>query len=76
MIEYGVMAAIAGLLATAGAALTGQLLATQLFGFAYQPSALLFAGGFVCAVILVMGAGWVGNRSVLQTPPVRILRGG
>lgn len=76
MIEYGVMALIAGLLATVGAAGTGRLLASELFGFSYQPSPWLFVGGFVASLLLVIGAGWLGNRSVLQTPPVRILRGG
>jgi putative ABC transport system permease protein len=76
LIEYGVMALIAALLATLGAAATGWLLARELFEFAYQPSLLLFAAGFSVAVILVVGSGWLGNRSVLATPPVRILRTG
>ena len=76
MIEYGLMATIAGALATAGAALTGRVLASQLFGFAYNPSPTLFLGGFLAAFLLVVGAGWLGNRSVLTTPPVRILRAG
>jgi len=76
VIEYGVMALIAGLLATVGAAVTGGLLASELFGFRYEPSPVLFLGGFLGAVVLVVGAGWIGNRSVLKTPPVRILRGG
>lgn len=76
MIEYGLMATIAGTLATVGAALTGRVLASQLFGFAYNPSPTLFLGGFLAAFLLVVGAGWLGNRSVLTTPPVRILRAG
>lgn len=76
MIEYGVMALIAGLLATLGAAGTGRLSASELFGFSYQPSPWLFVGGFVASMALVIGAGWLGNRSVLQTPPIRILRDG
>jgi putative ABC transport system permease protein len=76
LIEYGIMAVIAAALATAGAAVTGWLLARELFDFAYQPSWQLFVTGFVAAVILVVGSGWLGNRSVLATPPVRILRTG
>ena len=76
LIEYGVMAVIAALLATLGAATTGWLLARELFEFTYQPSPLLFAAGFAVAVVLVVGSGWLGNRSVLSTPPVRILRTG
>lgn len=76
LIEYTIIALIAALLATLGAALTGWLLATELFGFDYRPGWLLFAGGFVASAVLVIGAGWLGNRSVLATPPMRILRAG
>lgn len=76
LIEYSVMAFIAALLATLGSAVTGWLLAAELFEFAYRPSPLLFVVGFVVAAVLVVGSGWAGNRSVLSTPPVRILRTG
>jgi putative ABC transport system permease protein len=76
LVEYGLMAIIAALLATLGAALTGWLLARELFEFTYQPSLRLFVIGFAASVILVIGSGWLGNRSVLATPPVRILRTG
>ncbi|MGK7294939.1 MAG: ABC transporter permease, partial [Candidatus Wenzhouxiangella sp. M2_3B_020] len=76
LIEYAVMAAIAAALATVGAAVTGWFMADELFGFAYSPSLLLFIGGFGASALLVVGAGWLGNRSVLSTPPVRILRAG
>jgi len=49
-------------------------LARELFGFAYAPGLTLFALGFVASAALVVGAGWLGNRSVLKTPPIRILR--
>jgi putative ABC transport system permease protein len=76
LVEYGAMALIAAALATAGAGITGWFLAAELFEFRYQPSLWLFATGFVTATILVVGSGWLGNRSVLHTPPVRILRTG
>ncbi|RFF27619.1 MULTISPECIES: ABC transporter permease [unclassified Wenzhouxiangella] len=76
LIEYGAMALIAAVLATGGAALTGWLLARELFEFAYRPSALLLASGFVVSFVLVVGSGWLGNRSVLKTSPIRILRAG
>jgi putative ABC transport system permease protein len=47
-----------------------------MFEFSYQPSLRLFATGFAVSVLLVVGSGWLGNRSVLATPPVRILRTG
>ena len=75
LIEYGIMAVIAATLATVGAAVTGWLLAEELFEFRYQPSLSLFAMGFAAAVVLVVGSGWLGNRSVLATPPIRILKG-
>ncbi|RFF31162.1 ABC transporter permease [Wenzhouxiangella sediminis] len=76
LIEYGAMAFIAAVLATGGAALTGWLLARELFEFAYQPSGLLLVTGFLASFVLVIGSGWLGNRSVLRTSPIRILRAG
>ena len=76
LVEYSIMALIAALLATLGSALVGWLLAAELFDFAYRPSPLLFILGFFAAAVLVVGSGWAGNRSVLATPPVRILRTG
>jgi putative ABC transport system permease protein len=76
LIEYGVMAIIAAVLATGGAALTGWLLASELFEFAYRPSASLLGTGLAAAVVIVMGSGWLGNRSVLGVSPMRILRAG
>jgi putative ABC transport system permease protein len=76
LIEYGAMALIAAVLATGGAALTGWLLARELFEFTYQPSALLLISGFAASLMLVVGSGWLGNRSVLKTSPIRILRAG
>jgi len=70
------MAFIAALLATIGSAITGWLLAAELFEFAYRPSPALFALGFTASAALVVGSGWLGNRTVLKTPPVRILRTG
>jgi putative ABC transport system permease protein len=76
LIEYGAMALIAAVLATGGAALTGWLLARELFEFAYRPSALLLGTGFLVSLVLVVGSGWLGNRSVLTASPIRILRAG
>ncbi len=76
LIEYSIMALIAASLATAGAAIIGWLMARELFQFSYQPSPMLFITGFLVSFLLVVGAGWLGNRSVLKTPPERILRAG
>ncbi|MBL38393.1 MAG: hypothetical protein CMP07_08285 [Xanthomonadales bacterium] len=76
LIEYAIMAGIAAALATLGAAVTGWIMADELFGFDYQPGVALFALGFTASALLVIGAGWLGNRSVLSTPPIRILRAG
>lgn len=76
LVEYAVMALIAGTLAAVGAAITGWFLARELFDFAYHPSPMLFLLGLGGGLLLVVGAGWLGNRSVLRTPPVRILRAG
>jgi len=75
LIEYGAIAVLAATLASVGAALTGWLLARQLFEFSYRPSLWLFLVGFAVSVLLVVGSGWLGNRSVLRAPAMRILRG-
>ncbi|QKK03191.1 MAG: FtsX-like permease family protein [Pseudomonadota bacterium] len=74
LIEYSAMAVIAAILATGGATLTGWLLASQMFDFSYRPSPQLLAAGALAAFALVVGSGWLGNRSVLQTPAMKILR--
>lgn len=76
LVEYAIMAVIAASLAAAGAAVTGWLMAGELFGFAYRPGWVLFVAGFAVSALLIVGAGWAGNRSVLNTPPIRILRAG
>lgn len=74
LIEYSIMAVIAATLATVGAALTGWIMARELFQFDYAPGIGLFALGLLLSIVVVVGAGWIGNRSVLKTPPIRILR--
>lgn len=74
LIEHATMALIAGGLAAGGAAITGGLLASELFGFAYRPSPWLAGLGLGAGLLLVVGTGWLSNRRVLATPPIRMIR--
>lgn len=76
LVEYGLMAVIAALLATGGAVLAGGLLAGQLFEFDYRPSAWLLLTGLGSSILLVTGGGWLGNRRALAEPPMLLLRRG
>ena len=75
LIEYSLIGVLAAALAVAGAAVVGALLAREMFDFAYAPGSMLFVAGFAVSLVLVVTAGWLGNRSTLRMPPMRILRG-
>ncbi|GAB4167309.1 MAG: FtsX-like permease family protein [Wenzhouxiangellaceae bacterium] len=76
LIEYGAMALVAALVAVCAAAVIGGLMATWVFGFGYRPSIALLATALGVSVPLVVGAGWLGHRRILRTPPMRLLRAG
>lgn len=72
--EFALVGGIAAVLAIAGAALTGLLVAR--FGFEMGlalPWRALVLGG-VMGMALSMLAGWLGTRQILRTPPARSLR--
>jgi len=73
-IEYGLLGSLAGLLAASGAAVTGWILAHQVFEFAFQPSPLLWLLGIVAGALCALGGGWLGLRHILQQPPLLSLR--
>lgn len=72
--EFALVGGIAAMLAIAGAALTGLLVAR--FGFEMGldlPWRALLLGGLL-GMALSMLAGWLGTRRILRTPPARSLR--
>ncbi len=65
---------LAGLLASAVAALIGWALASQVFEFPWTMSAWVLPAGAVAGAALALAAGWWGLREVLQRPVVQTLR--
>jgi len=72
--EFGMAGALAGLLAGIGAGLAGWLLATRVFELAYQPSWLLVPTSMLTGMLLLMGAGWIATRRVVNRSPMLVLR--
>ena len=72
--EFFSIGLLAGLLATAGAALAGYFLATRLFELEYHLDPLLLASGPLLGMLFVGAAGLLATRRVINTPPVNVLR--
>jgi putative ABC transport system permease protein len=71
--EYGLIGALAGLGAAAGAGALGVLLGRNAFGFDYWPSPTLALTGLIAGVVLVGGAGLAAAGRSAGVPPVRVL---
>jgi putative ABC transport system permease protein len=74
--ELAVIGAIAGLIAGAGAALVGQLLAHKVFQLEMPLSLWLFPLAMLCGMTLSIGVGWLAIRQLLAVPPLLALRAG
>lgn len=75
LLELSATGLLAGLMGAVGASAMGWLLARQVFGFAYQPDYLLLGISVLAsAVFIVLAGGWNVWR-LLNTPPLRALRG-
>jgi len=73
-IEYSLVGALAGMLASSGAALIGWILATRVFNFNFQPSLWLWVAGVAAGCVCALLGGWIGLRDVLKHPPLLSLR--
>lgn len=74
LLELSLTGLLAGLLAAAGAAGTGWLLASQVFRLPYQPDGwLLLVGAGTGTAFVILAAGWRLWR-LIGTPPLRALR--
>jgi len=73
-VEFMAMGLLAGVLATAGAALIGQLLARRVFELDLPPSAALLVAGPLAGVALLSLNAWLSSRKVLRASPALILR--
>ena len=72
--EFFGIGALAGVLAAAGATVTGWVLATRAFDLNYSFGATAWVLGIGGGVVLALLGGWFGLRPVLREPPLRSLR--
>jgi putative ABC transport system permease protein len=72
--EFLTLGALAGLLAAGAAALTGWVLAEQVFELGYRPGWTLWLAGLAAGVLGVTLAGLLGTRRVIHHPPLESLR--
>jgi putative ABC transport system permease protein len=72
--EFLVMGAVAGLLATLGAAAIGQVLARRVFELDLPPSAALWLAGPAAGLALLSLNAWLSSRKVLRASPALTLR--
>jgi putative ABC transport system permease protein len=72
--EFLAMGVIAGLLATFGAALIGQLIARRVFELDLPPSLALWVAGPLAGIALLSLNAWLSSRKVLRASPALTLR--
>ena len=72
--EFLAMGAIAGVLATIGAAIIGQILARRVFELDLPPSAGLLIAGPLAGLVLLSLNAWISSRKVLRASPALTLR--
>jgi putative ABC transport system permease protein len=72
--EFLAMGAIAGLLATLGAAAIGQVLARRVFELDLPPSLELWIAGPLAGLALLSLNAWLSSRKVLRASPALTLR--
>jgi putative ABC transport system permease protein len=73
-VEFLAMGLVAGVLATLGAAVIGQLLARRVFELDLPPSAGLWIAGPLAGVVLLSLNAWLSARKVLTASPALTLR--
>jgi putative ABC transport system permease protein len=73
-VEFLAMGLVAGVLASLGAAVIGQLLARRVFELDLAPSAELWVAGPVAGVVLLSLNAWLSARKVLTASPALTLR--
>jgi len=73
-VEFLAMGLLAGVLATAGAAVIGQLLARRVFELDLPPSAMLIVVGPLAGLVLLSLNAWLSSRKVLRASPALTLR--
>lgn len=72
--EFLAMGLVAGILAAAGAAAIGQLLAQRVFDLDLPPSPMLLVAGPLAGILLLSLNAWLSSRKVLRASPALTLR--
>ena len=73
-VEFLAMGALAGILATLGAAAIGQILARRVFELDLPPSVELWIAGPLAGIALLSLNAWLSSRKVLRASPALTLR--
>ncbi len=74
LVEFSVLGFIAGLLATLGASLALYFIQTRFMQLSYAPNYTLWVVGPMLGTLLIGSVGWLSTKSVITTPPMKILR--
>jgi putative ABC transport system permease protein len=72
--EFLLLGALAGLIAAAGASVTGWALAERVFSVRYQGDPMIWLYGIVGGALAVTLAGWLGTRATVRQPPLAVLQ--
>jgi putative ABC transport system permease protein len=72
--EFTALGLLAGGLAAAAASAIAWLLAERVFELPHSPDPLIWLAGLLGGWLLVLGAGLLVSRSLLQAPPMQGLR--
>lgn len=72
--EFALLGALAGLVASAAASLLAWLLARRIFDLPHTPDPWIWLIGVGGGMALVLGAGWLATRRLLDQPPLQAIR--
>ena len=73
--EFAVLGALSGLFAAVGSSTLGWILAKYVLEIPFASPALLWLVGISGGMLIVMLAGWLVTRSVVNRPPLQVLAG-
>lgn len=74
--EFAVLGLLAGSIAAAAASVLAWVLARQVFDLPHQPDPLIWLFGIGGGMVLVVSAGWLASRDLIEAPPLKALRMG
>jgi len=72
--EFATLGLLAGLLAALGASIAAYFVSTRVLWMSYQFNPWIGLVGLVGGAALVVASGWLASRSVVNQPPLNVLR--